>query len=104
MDPSVDSDFSPEWSPNNKKVAFIRRPYAKDVPPFSPQKSARPWSIRVLDLNSGQSASLWEADPGMCSAFFSQFPRATINLFSRGRKMDGCTYILWMFSQGIPLN
>ena len=78
MDPSVDRDFSPEWSPNNRKVAFIRRPYAKDVPPFSPQKSARPWSIRVLDLNSGQSTSLWEADPGMGSAFFSQFPRAAL--------------------------
>ena len=78
MDPSVDRDFSPEWSPNNKKVAFIRRPYAKDVPPFSPQKSARPWSIRVLDLSSGQSKSLWEADPGMGSAFFNQFPRAAL--------------------------
>ena len=32
----------------------------------------------VLDLNSGQSTSLWEADPGMGSAFFSQFPRAAL--------------------------
>ena len=78
MDPSVDRDFSPEWSPNSKKVAFIRRPYAKDVPPFSPQRSAHPWSIRILDVDTGLSSILWEADIGMGSAFFGQFPRAAL--------------------------
>ena len=78
MDPSVDRDFSPEWSPNSKKVAFIRRPYAKDVPPFSPQRSAHPWSIRILDIDTGVSSILWEADTGMGSAFFGQFPRAAL--------------------------
>ena len=46
--------------------------------------------LEVLDLNSGQSNSLWEADPGMGSEFLissleilSNGPM-TINLFSRG--------------------
>ena len=77
-DPSLDKDFSPEWSPDSKKLAFVRKPYAKDVPPFSPQRTARPWSIRILDINTGQSKSLWMADTGMGSAFFGQFPRASI--------------------------
>ena len=78
MDPSFDHDFSPEWSPNSKKVAFIRRPYAKDLPPFSPQRSAHPWSIRVLDINNGRSSSLWTADIGMGSVFFDQFPQTAL--------------------------
>ena len=78
MDPSVDRDFSPEWSPNGKRIAFIRRPNAKDVPPFTPKKTAHPWSIRLIDFNTGKSHAIWKADEGMGSAFFGQFPQALL--------------------------
>ena len=78
MDPYVDRDFSPEWSPNGKRIAFIRRPNAKDVPPFTPKKTAHPWSIRLIDFNTGKSHAIWKADEGMGSAFFGQFPQALL--------------------------
>ena len=78
MDPSYDRDFSPEWNPDGKRIAFIRRPNAKDVPPFTPQKNAHPWSIRLLEINSGKAHAIWKADEGMGSAFFSQFPSAAL--------------------------
>ena len=78
LDPSVDRDFSPEWSPDGKKIAFIRRPNAKQVPPFSPQKTAHPWSIRLFVLNNAKATNIWKADKGMGAAFFGQFPRAAL--------------------------
>ena len=78
MDPSVDRDFSPEWSPNGKMIAFIRRPNAKDVPPFTPKKTAHPWSIRLINVNTGKGHAIWKADEGMGSAFFGQFPQASL--------------------------
>ena len=78
MDPSVDSDSSPEWSPDSRKIVFIRRPFAKDIPPFSPQRTAYPWSIRLVDINSKKAQTLWKAEKGMGSAFFGQFPLAAL--------------------------
>lgn len=65
LDPSVDFDFSPEWSPNGESIAFIRQPNAKDVAPFTPQKVGHPWSIRLYDLQSEQTKTIWIADEGM---------------------------------------
>jgi len=78
MDPSVDRDLSPEWSPDGQKIAFIRRPNAKEIPPFTPQKTAHPWSIRLLDLNSGKARTIWKADEGMGSVYFGRFPSADL--------------------------
>lgn len=74
LDPSVDRDFCPEWSLDGKKIAFIRRPNAKNVPPFSPQKTAHPWSIRLFELDSGKTTTVWKAHKEMGSVFFPQFP------------------------------
>ncbi len=78
MDPSVDRDFSPEWSSDSKMIAFIRSPNAKEVPPFTPQRIAHPWSIRLLEINSGKARAIWKADEGMGSSFFGQFPGAAL--------------------------
>lgn len=86
MDPSVDRDFSPEWSADGKQIAFIRSPNAKDVAPFTPQKTGHPWSIRLLDLDSGKARTLWKADTGMGSAYFGQFPSASLE-WARGNQL-----------------
>jgi len=78
LNPSVDRDFSPEWSPDGESIAFIRRSNAKDVPPFTPQKTGHPWSIQVFDLKQMTSSKVWQADPGMGSVFFGQFPGAAL--------------------------
>lgn len=78
MDPSVDHDFSPEWSPDNTRLAYIRRPNAKHIPPFTPQRAAHPWSIRILDIDKGKANTIWTADEGIGSVYFSSFPSTAL--------------------------
>lgn len=82
LDPSVDVDFSPEWSPNGSSIAFIRKTNAKEVPPFTPQKTGHPWSIILYNLEQEESKTVWQADGGMGSVYFNQFPGAALEWIS----------------------
>jgi len=64
LDPSVDSDFSPVWSPDGSEIAFVRQPARRAVELFTPQRAARPWSIRVASASGGASRVLFTADEG----------------------------------------
>ncbi|HEY6808706.1 MAG TPA: prolyl oligopeptidase family serine peptidase, partial [Gemmatimonadales bacterium] len=68
-DPSVDTDVEPAWSPDGRSVAFIRIPASIGVLPFTPQRSAQPWSIRSADAATGVGRQVWMADSGTGSAF-----------------------------------
>jgi Tol biopolymer transport system component len=68
-DPSVDSDAEPVWSPDGRRIAFVRIPAGADGLPFTPQRAGQPWSIRVLDVASGAGRQVWAADTGRGSVF-----------------------------------
>src|SRR5260370_40454556 len=68
LDPTVDRDSNPVWSPDGKQIAFLR--IAAGSPGFGPVRSAaQPWSIRLADAESGKGRELWHADPGPGSNF-----------------------------------
>ncbi len=68
LDPSVDRDSEPVWSPDSKQIAFIRIPAAPLA--FGPRRSASPpWSIRIADAGSGTGHELWHASDGPGSVF-----------------------------------
>ena len=69
LDPSVDHDSEPAWSPDGGQVAFIRRPNEDDILPFTPRRTALPWSIHIADVNTGKSRQIWKAREGTGSAF-----------------------------------
>lgn len=69
IDPSVDGDSDPVWSPDGSRLAFLRTPAAKGVTLFHPNPSAQPWSILVADAATGQAKAVWRAEPGPGSAF-----------------------------------
>jgi dipeptidyl aminopeptidase/acylaminoacyl peptidase len=69
LDPSVDRDNNPVWSPDGARIAFIRTAAARRPVPFVERRSGEPWSIRVADVESAASREIWRADPGVGSVF-----------------------------------
>ncbi len=68
LDPSVDGDGQPVWSPDSAQVAFIRLP-ATAPAFFSPHRAGPPWSIRVADVKTGTGREVFRAQNGPGSLF-----------------------------------
>jgi dipeptidyl aminopeptidase/acylaminoacyl peptidase len=75
-DPSADHDHDPVWSPDGKWVAYVRTPNVRADFPFTPQRTGEPWSIRLLNVETGVAKEIWEADAGKGSVFVTDLPVA----------------------------
>ena len=69
LDPSVDRDSNPAWSPDSKQIAFLRIAASTRAFSFGPVRTAQPWSIHLADASSGSGRELWRASEGPGSAF-----------------------------------
>lgn len=70
--PSVDEDESPTWSPDSRRVAFIRR--VTGTPRhFFEGRTGAPWSIWVSDAQTGSGHQVWRATAGRGSVFNAGF-------------------------------
>ena len=69
LDPSVDRDEEPAWSPDGKQIAFLRFPAWKEAGVFGPKRAGPPWSIRVADVATGVGREVWKAHEGRGSVF-----------------------------------
>ncbi|MEP7362371.1 MAG: S9 family peptidase, partial [Acidobacteriota bacterium] len=57
LDPSLEEDDDPVWSPDSTRVAFRRTPYTKAFTLFGSKRDAPPWSIRVAAVAAGSSTA-----------------------------------------------
>lgn len=69
LDPTVDRDGNHAWSPDSKRIAFIRRAASSRGVPYTPRREGEPWSIRVADVATRKSHEVWRAEPGLGSVF-----------------------------------
>jgi dipeptidyl aminopeptidase/acylaminoacyl peptidase len=69
LDPSVDQDSEPVWSPDSRQVAFLRLPASHGDLMFGPKRTGPPWSLRVADAATGQGHEVWCAEAGRGSVF-----------------------------------
>jgi dipeptidyl aminopeptidase/acylaminoacyl peptidase len=69
LDPGVDRDTSAVWSPDSRRVAFLRRAYSSAIAVGPVREAATPWSIRIADATTGAGREVWHADKGPGSAF-----------------------------------
>ena len=69
LNPSVDIDSYPVWSPDSRRIAFIRIPNERNTLPFFSKRAGLPWSIHVGEISSGSSKEIWKANEGTGSVF-----------------------------------
>lgn len=70
LDPSVDTDRSPSWSPDGTQVAFIRIPTSVNAAAYGAKRTGQPWSIRIASAESGKGHEIWRAEEGPGSVFW----------------------------------
>jgi dipeptidyl aminopeptidase/acylaminoacyl peptidase len=98
IDPSVDLDSNPVWSPDGKQIAFIRIPASEHERIFGPERTGQPWSIRVADVATGVGREVWKADEGPGSVFRGVVARNQL-LWAAGERLvfpwerDGWTHL-----------
>jgi dipeptidyl aminopeptidase/acylaminoacyl peptidase len=64
LDPSVDHDSNPVWSPDSSRIAYTRTPTVNRVYAFVPHRDGQPWSIRIYDLKTNSAQQVFRADSG----------------------------------------
>jgi dipeptidyl aminopeptidase/acylaminoacyl peptidase len=108
--PSVDTDHDPAWSPDSRRVAFVREPARTRVEVFGARRSGRPWSIWVADASTGEGHVAWTADSGVGSVFYPFDDPEEINppnlLWAKGDQLvfpwerDGWTHLYRVRADG----
>lgn len=84
LDPSVDSDAEPVWSPDGASIAFLREPAHTRTPVHEIRRAtAIPWSIRIADASTGKGREIWHAAPGVAGSFFHDIVAENQLLWSR---------------------
>lgn len=92
LDPSVDTDAQPVWSPDGASIAFVRQPAHTRTPVHETRRAALvPWSIRVADASTGKGREIWRATSRVAGSFFHGIEADNQLLWSR----DGRIVFPW---------
>lgn len=86
LDPGLGFSVEPVFSPDGRKVAYIRH---FDAPAGASPGSGPYWSIRIADVATGAARELWAAPPGLGGRYYESRGR---DLFWSG---DGRLIFPW---------
>ncbi len=106
IDPSLDRDGNPVWSPDGSRIAWMRQGAAPRPSMFSPRRTVdEPWSLRVADVKTGQARQVWKADAGYGSAFQGVVANSQLYWGARDQlvfpwEKDGWLHLLFRASGG----
>jgi dipeptidyl aminopeptidase/acylaminoacyl peptidase len=68
LEPSTDRDIEPRWSPDGKRIAYIRLFNISDTPSADRERLV-PWSIRVVDVATGHGKEIWRSGNAAMDSF-----------------------------------
>ena len=86
VDPGTGLDHDPVWSPDSKRIAFIREsPVTTELDLRWMRSVAVPWAIRIADVSSGKGKQVWQADAGTGSLFHEMVAKNQLLWMADGR-------------------
>ena len=86
VDPGTGLDHDPVWSPDSKRIAFIREsPVLTELDLRWMRSVAVPWSIRIADVSSSDGKQVWVADKGTGSLFHEMVAKNQLLWMADGR-------------------
>ena len=98
LDPGSDFDRMAEWSPDGRRVAFLRIPSTGLREVREARRTGEPWSIRVASAETGAGREIWRAHQGRGSVYREITARNQI-LWAAGDRLvfpseqDGWTHL-----------
>ncbi len=103
LDPSVDRDRDPVWSPDGKQVAYLRLPAKSGEEGFGPRRAGPPWSIRVADVATGVGREIWRAHEGQGSVFHALSAEQQLFWMAGGQLVFPWEGDGWLHLHSIPV-
>ena len=99
IDPQINRDQLPVWSPDSKKVAFIRTPGEK-VGELSNLTTGHAFSIVVTDLATMKSSEIWKC-PGPFGGHAQSYPHPAFEWHPSGKILFFSEHEGWLHVWGI---
>ena len=105
LDPSVDEDDNPAWSPDGQQVAFTRMTSGVGSRGPGARRTGDPWAIRVANVADGAGSQVWMAQPGAGSVFRAVVAEDQLVWTSGNRivfpwERDGWTHLYSVAAEG----
>ncbi len=99
--PDVYRDVSPVWSSDERSVAFIRTPPGKhhELPPW--RRADLPFSICVVDVETGDGRKIWETSTG--GGFAQTYPDQPLHWVNDDRLVFYSEHTGWMHLYSVSI-
>ena len=103
--PSIDRDSLPSWSPDSKRIAFIRQPTRGQQPRPFLRETPDPWAIMVADADTGPATQVWSSGEKAVDSIPTMAERNTLQWAADDRlvftsEMDGWQHLYSIPAQG----
>jgi len=103
LDPSTDLDSDFTWSPDSTRVAVLRIPSVPALFDYGIHRSGPPWSIRMVDVATGQGHQVWRAAEGMGSVYQPVVAEAQLQWVVGGKLVFAWERDGWQHFYSVPI-